>query len=522
MNQDWQGSGSVKRVAWSAIKGRNIIIWPDNDGSSVKAKDDLLPILTPNSNFIKVVDQTLLKIEKGDIADIDPENTALVENCLNNAETVKEPIKEWMKDCVTTVNGTLERKSTHNAILFLTHDEAVAGMVGYDHTFSNVVIDHNVDELGLIDYKDDPFPRTLRSTDVIKYTAWLETKGIFLASKTVKSVIQTVSFNNQFDSLYDWLNGISWDGVQRIDKFFADYLKVKPSEYTTMVSRLFFIALVSRRLDPGGKMDNYFILEGKGGQHKGKFLKILGGKYYKEGLPDFRGKEFFYAIKDGAWIVEDDEMNLQRRADAKANKGFITRQRDEQRVVFEDDTTKIDRAFVLIGTTNDHGKQYLEDQTGNRRYLPVHVCPGGGKIDYHAVEEMREQLFAEAAHFFKLYQTDLYKDIKPEDSEYRWWLNEEDELIAQAEQEVRTTDNPFVDLILYTLEIDLGFKRRMQFEGMPMIKIYQYLNDGRNPSNRVIREFKNALKLVGLAESNRIRIDGVRQKTPLWKFPDKP
>lgn len=508
------GSAAVGNADWSMVKSRTVVIWADNDQGGRTAKDKLIEIFKKQGCGVLAVDETQLEKEKDDIADIDSEE--VVTEHLANAKVI---VELWRTKILITKTGEPVKYSTDNAMLFLQHHKDLEGIIGFDHTFSNVILDHNSEEIKLIEIKGEPFPRTLRQNDVNKIVAWLERQGVFIAAKTIKSLIKTISMDNQYDSLFDWLDGLEWDKNERIDNFFAEHLKVKPSKYTMMISRLFFLSLVSRRLDPGGKMDYYFILEGQGGQHKGEFLKTLGGKYYKEGLPDFRGKEFYYFVRDGAWIVEDDEMNLQRRADSKSNKGFITRQRDEQRVVYEDDTTKVERAFVLVGTTNDHGKQYLEDQTGNRRYLPVHVCPNGGKIDYHAVEKIREQLFAEAAYYFKLYQKDLENGIAPGDSPNRWWLDEGDEKVAQGEQDVRTTENPDVDMIQYGLEQIPGFKNNLMGAGLPVMKIYQILNDGRSLHSTKSNQFKSALKLVGLVEHKRKRVDGKVEKSALWGFP---
>ena len=73
-------------------------------------------------------------------------------------------------------------------------------------------------------------------------------------------------------------------------------------------------------------------------------------------------------------------------------KAFLSQASDTARLYHEPQATDLKRSCVFIGTTNN--KNYLNDPSGNRRFLPVEV----GKIDTTGLRRDLDQLHAQAAH----------------------------------------------------------------------------------------------------------------------------
>ncbi|EPH88106.1 hypothetical protein D922_04035, partial [Enterococcus faecalis 06-MB-DW-09] len=74
----------------------------------------------------------------------------------------------------------------------------------------------------------------------------------------------------------DYLNGLQWDGIPRLDTLFIDYLGAEDNIYTRAASRKSFTAAVARVLAPGCKYDYMPILYGSQGLGKSTFIKYLG------------------------------------------------------------------------------------------------------------------------------------------------------------------------------------------------------------------------------------------------------
>jgi predicted P-loop ATPase len=93
----------------------------------------------------------------------------------------------------------------------------------------------------------------------------------------------------------------------------------------------------------------------------------------------------------GRWIVEAAELKGMRYGDIEHLKAFLSRSVDRARMSYDRANTELRRQCVIIGTTNH--EKFLRDQTGNRRFWPVHDV----QFDLEKLKQDRDQLWAEAA-----------------------------------------------------------------------------------------------------------------------------
>ncbi len=230
---------------------------------------------------------------------------------------------------------------------------------------------------------------------VIKF--WLGTNYKFEpTNNTISDALIVLARQNAYDPVREMLDGLPpWDKTKRLDTWLATNFNAKGDpEYLAQVFRKWVVAMVMRVYHPGSKFDWMPVFEGKQEAGKSSFGKILvGDKYFLDWLPNLNDKDSALGLQ-GMWGVEMAELSQFKRNEIESIKAFITRTVDKFRPPFGRRLIESPRRCVFFGTTNK--KQYLIDETGNRRFKPLEV----GKLNFKALERDRLQLFAEARYLF--------------------------------------------------------------------------------------------------------------------------
>jgi hypothetical protein len=102
-------------------------------------------------------------------------------------------------------------------------------------------------------------------------------------------------------------------------------------------------------------------------------------------------KDFFMQF-NAKTIIEFSEGETLSRTEVKRMKAIITTQSDKYRAPYERVSKDHPRRCVFAMTTNS--SEYLKDETGNRRWLPVETLLPEANLEW--LEANRDQLFAEA------------------------------------------------------------------------------------------------------------------------------
>lgn len=187
----------------------------------------------------------------------------------------------------------------------------------------------------------------------------------------------------------EWLNSLQWDGIKRVDSFFHNAMEAEDCEWTTVVSKNFWISLVARVLRPGCQVDEMVILESEQGTRKTSALRAIGGRYYGDVNAELKSKDFDQGLC-GKILVEFGELSAMKNSEIELVKKKITTTVDQYRPSYGKKVGKFPRTCIFAGTTNE--KEYLKDTTGGRRFNPLPV----GQSDMKYIEDNRDQLFAEA------------------------------------------------------------------------------------------------------------------------------
>ena len=203
------------------------------------------------------------------------------------------------------------------------------------------------------------------------------------------------------DPIKEKILTLKWDGKERIDQFFIDYVKGEGGlNYLRQAGLTMWRSLVYRAVNNGHKCDETVILQGPEGQGKSMLCDILSmGHFYPCGSK--------YAFEDRdcllnmakSLIVEIEEAQAILSDTPESVKGFLTRTTDPLRQMFGKSSVETPRGFILVATCNR--KHILTSGHGVRRYIPVHI-PDKKGIDIYAIEQDRDQMYAEAYEHFKL------------------------------------------------------------------------------------------------------------------------
>ncbi len=336
---------------------------------------------------------------------------------LTGEKTTKKPARNRKKDA-ELLKKELEIDNKNNIAatqtnirLIIENDPRIGGAIGRNEFSNKIVVRHDIRTtlLGIPPIEVDDRKNGDDWTDLMDLTvqAMLDYPagnkkpgwGIHTSRAMITGAIRIVAENNKFHPVKDYLDGLKWDGVKRIDKLFTEYLGVPDTPYYREAGRLILLASICRVIYPGYKWDYAPILEGPQGVRKSTFIKIL----YSE---EWFGELTAQMVSDknaveqmlGKWGMELPELANMRTQETEVIKGFITRQQDEVRLTYDRRMSKFKRQCVYWGTTNS--RVYLKDRSGNRRFWPLKVMVE--LIDTDKLMTMRNPLWAEAWHEFQV------------------------------------------------------------------------------------------------------------------------
>ena len=295
----------------------------------------------------------------------------------------------WQRELRCNKEGKL-LKTPGNLLRIFEHDPQMRGRLGYDEFAARVAVTSKLPwgKAG---------PRGLVESDFVRAIQWLEDRYAIAPSVDMTSrALAAVAELSAFNPLRDYLRGVQWDGVERLDHWLVDLFGVEATELNRAFGRRWAISAVARGLDAGCQADHVLVLEGAQGAGKSSGLGALaGGNWYSDNVPALDQKEAAMALH-GRWIIELAELEGMRRADVAKVKAFLTRRTDKYRPPWGRCEVEIPRHCVFAGTTNEQSAGYLKDSTGNRRFW----CVEAHHVNVEGVRRVRDALWAEAVMAF--------------------------------------------------------------------------------------------------------------------------
>lgn len=255
-----------------------------------------------------------------------------------------------------------------------------------------------------------------RDSDDAGLRVYIEKVHGIVAKGKIEDAFAMEVERNVYDPLMDYVNGLSWDGVERAEKLLITYLGAQDTEYNRLVTRKWLTGMIARALRPGVKFDNMLVTTGPQGIGKSTLGAKLAGKWYSDSLDDLNSKDAYESLQ-GTWLVEMGEMAATKKSDIERVKGFISKKEDVYRAAYGRRKQYYPRRCVFYGTSNE--VEFLHDKTGNRRFWPVDVGVIEIEIPVWDLDsETRDLILAEAKHWYdkgeKIYLTDTEEALARE------------------------------------------------------------------------------------------------------------
>lgn len=341
---------------------------------------------------------------------------------------------DWFKKMELDINedGEID-SSAKNLETIMLYDPNIRKKI-FLNRFSN-----RIELKGNLPWRKTDEDKTWKDSDDSGLRIYIEKiYGIVNRGKIDDTLAQEIE-RNSYDPVVEYLKGLSWDGVPRVETLLVDYLGAQDTTYNRTVMRKFLTAAVARIFVPGVKFDYMLVTSGPQGIGKTLLPAKLAGDWFSNSLEGVSGKDAYEALQ-GVWIMEMGELSATKKADIEATKHFISKQEDIFRVAYGRHKSYFKRRCVFWGTTNDN--EFLRDKTGNRRFWPVDVGLEPIKCRVWDMDEStRAQIWAEAVQLFE--------------SGEALYLSGEQEAMALEQQALHTETSSMEGEILEFLEIPI-------------------------------------------------------------------
>ena len=353
---------------------------PDNvnRGSIPKSFKAMEDFATSNKEVRKVIAAETLSEAKYDFID--------------DLESYEEDI-DWMQEL--EVDGRGSYLSTANNInLIFSNDPRLKGL------FKHNDFDGKRYVFGHLPWRRIDKPEPVKNVDYSGVRNYIESIYGITGNLKIEDSMALEFEKNIYHPVQDYLNGLEWDGKERLDTLLIDYFGAEDSIYTREASRVTLLGGVGRILKPGIKFDLVLTLVGGQGAGKSTLVKKLGQEWFSDTFITVHGKEALEQIQ-GAWLIEMAELSGMRKADIEAVKHFISKQEDTFRPAYARSSETYRRQCIFIATTNT--RDFLTDPSGNRRFIPVDIDTSMATRDIFTelTEQEVDQLWAEAVQRFK-------------------------------------------------------------------------------------------------------------------------
>ena len=426
------GSGDWKKGVSEIVRQANVIILADNDKPGEQLAYQVMQDLQLIANNVSII-KPMPEVPKADITDYFEEGHTVeeFENLIRNVddtESICTDVQQDQKqdtgkkrtvtqksndevvggpalvfkflDCNYDEDGNVKsvKQLVHNFEIVMDKDSRFAGKIRLNEFAQQPYL------YGSVPWENENNCRAWSSHDDSALFSLIQADYGLKSRQDFADALKNVSMRNKFHPVRELLDSLTWDGKEHIRSLLPEYLGAEDSDYTYQVMRLWMLGAVSRVYKPGSKFDYTIILQGSQGIGKSTFLKLmaLDDSWFNDSLDSLDSDKAVQSLT-GSWIIELAELkSLARTAGGvESVKRFLTATQDKYRIPYERRADTFYRQCVFAGTTNKD--DFLQDETGNRRFLIIHTGFTKTSKSLFTPEVMDDikQAWAEAVHIWK-------------------------------------------------------------------------------------------------------------------------
>ena len=292
------------------------------------------------------------------------------------------------------------RNSIHNCLTVFQYDPILSGAVAKN------LLTERIDLLKPIGRKRRTGSKAMTDTDMKYIRLYLEDTYGLTSEKKIADAADLAADANSYHPIRDYLNGLVWDGKERIRYCLRHFLGADTDNFTYHSLRLFLLGAIHRAFCPGCKFEVMLCLVGGQGAGKSTFFRLLAVKdeWFSDDLRKLDDDNVYRKLQ-GHWIIEMSEMIATANAKSiEEIKSFLSRQKEVYKIPYETHPEDRLRQCVFGGTSN--ALDFLPlDRSGNRRFLPIMVHPERAEVhileDEAASRQYMDQLWAESVVLYR-------------------------------------------------------------------------------------------------------------------------
>ncbi len=162
-----------------------------------------------------------------------------------------------------------------------------------------------------------------------------ETYGLTI-DKIVEKSIDLEADRHKYHPIRHYLNGLVWDGQERIRYVLHHFLGAPIDDLTYESMKMFLLGAISRVFRPGIKFEYMLCLVGGQGVGKSTFFRLLAmnDDWFTDDLKKLDDENVYRRLR-GHWIIELSEMVATARAKSiEEIKSFLSRQKENYKDLY--------------------------------------------------------------------------------------------------------------------------------------------------------------------------------------------